>query len=86
MFEKVARSFARLSLRNKLMLLAVFVMAAVPMAAAFAQATPETPSSSALITAATSAMTDWNLWPFVIAFAIVGVVIFLARRAVKFVR
>lgn len=75
----------RLSRKAQVVMFAMAIMM-FSAVAAFAQATPEVPSSSDLTTAATGMMTDLNLWPFVIAFGILGLVVYLARRSVKMVR
>ena len=81
----IVTRFARLKLRDRLMLLMVVAMLALPFAA-FAQATPEAYTSTTLLTSAGNMMTTWNLWPFVIAFAVIGLVVYLARRSMKMVR
>jgi type II secretory pathway component PulF len=66
-------------------LLAVMALLALTVVPAFAQ-TPETPDSGALITSASTAMTDWNLWAFLIAFGVAGLAVFVGRGVRRMIR
>lgn len=64
-------------------LVALLFVMAIP---SFAQATPEAYSSSTLLSSASDMVNEFNLMPFVIAGGIIGLVIYLVRRATKMVR
>jgi type II secretory pathway component PulF len=74
--------FRKISLKVRIAALALAVML-VSAVAAFAQATPEAYSSTTLLSAGSDMMNTWNLWPFVIVAAVVGIVVYLLRRARK---
>jgi len=68
-------------LNKRIMTFAMLIMSLVlGVTASFAQTPELVPDSDGLISAASSAMTTWNLWSFIIAFAVAGLALWVARK------